>query len=299
MSDTLAEGFRTPPPPRASNCAVGVGFTAEYERRDSLRAGDTFVWVGTNGGAAAGAARTEHTRRRLARISTKSPRDASGGTTRGSREDTGSRTSPSPPGRPSPRDAPPERREGSVGRGSVVGRADGDVAQSLGPREMDATAAAAAAAGGAARAKPAAGTRRRIHASEFADEVARTAAPAASSRPARVAAAPSTSGVAAVRAVRGDARAPTIKPASGRVAVPAAFETLDGRRRTGARPPPRPTLPRPRRARRRAVPVRPILRARRSRLSRKARLRCDWGRTRDRGKPVPADAAVESAAARA
>ena len=47
---TLIEGFRPAIAARAVDLAVGVGFTAEYERRlKALRAGDTFVWVGING----------------------------------------------------------------------------------------------------------------------------------------------------------------------------------------------------------------------------------------------------------
>ena len=47
---TLIEGFRPAVAARAVDLAVGVGFTAEYERRlKALRAGDTFVWVGING----------------------------------------------------------------------------------------------------------------------------------------------------------------------------------------------------------------------------------------------------------
>ena len=96
-------------------------------------------------------------------------------------------------------------------------------------------------------------------------------------------------GVAAVRAVRGDARARADNQTCQRTRRRAEHDEAPPRagvpRRRRAAPPPLPRAPKPRTAPR--CPRTSILRARRSRLSRKARLRCDWGRTRDHADPAP------------
>ena len=164
---------------------------------------------------------------------------------------------------------------------------------------MDATAAAAAAAGGAARATRRRDATGRIHVERAGEREHGSAAPAAAA--ARdVAVGAVDVGVAAVRAVRGDARARADNQTCQRTRRRAEHdETAAGAAVPGAGARAAAASRARNRARRRAVPVRrssardgPVCPGRRV-------FGAIGGELAIRGKPVPADAAVASAAARA